>query len=144
MSFTSEISKEYSLLSSEIDSLYHEACFKLGVSDSVMWILYTISQKGDCCSLRDIILLSGISKQTINSALRKMEKDDFIYLENLDPRRKNVCLTQKGKELASRSSIIIMQMEDDIFKSWAAEDSDLFIRLTKIYFEDLKLRVRRL
>ena len=144
MGFTSEISKEYSLLSSEIDSLYHEACFKLGVSDSVMWILYTISQKGDRCSLRDIILLSGISKQTINSALRKMEKDDYIYLENIDPRRKNVCLTDKGKDLASKSSLIIVQMEDEIFKSWNHEDADLFIKLTKRYFEDLKLRVRRL
>ena len=144
MSLTSEISKEFSLLSSEIDSLYHEAAFKLGVSDSVMWILYAISLKGDRCSLRDIVILSGISKQTINSALRKMEKDEIIYLENIDPRRKNVCLTEKGKNLASRSSVIIIRMEEEIFKSWPGGDADLFIKLTKRFFEDLKLRVRRL
>lgn len=144
MECSSKISKEFSLLSSEIDSLYHEAAFKLGVADSVMWILYAILQQGGSCSLRDIVLLSGISKQTINSAVRKMETDNLLYLENIDSRRKNVCLTDKGRALADKSSRIIMDMENDIFNSWPKDDAELFIKFTKQFFDDLKTRVRRL
>ena len=144
MNSSSNISKEYSLLTSELDSIYHEAAFKLGVSDSAMWIMYALGQKGGSCSLRDIVILSGISKQTINSAVRKMESEEILYLENIDARRKNVCLTEKGKALAARSSYIVMQMEEDIFKSWSKEDAELLIRFTKQFVNDLTTRVRRL
>ena len=140
----SSTGKEFGLLSLEIDSLYHEAAFKLGVADSVLWILYSISLQGGKSSLRDIISLSGLSKQTVNSALRKLENEDYIYLENIDSRRKNVCLTEKGTILASKSSLVIMEMEKDIFDSWSKEDADLFVSFTKRFFDDLKLRVRRL
>lgn len=137
-------SKEFCLKTLEIDSLYHEAAFKLGVADSVLWILYTISLQGEKSRLHDIIVFSGLSKQTVNSALRKLEKYEFIYLENIDSRRKNVCLTEKGKDLAAKSSVIIMGMENDIFDSWPKEDAELFLNLTKRFCNDLKLRVRRL
>ena len=32
-------------------------------------------------------------EHAINSALRKLEKEGFIYLEPLGPKNKNVCLT---------------------------------------------------
>ena len=65
-------------------------------------------------------------------------------MENIDSRRKNVCLTDKGQEVAQKSSYVIMKIEEDIFNSWAMEDSQLFIRFTKQFFDDLKVRVRRL
>ena len=38
---------EYTHLSGEINSLYHEMAVKMGVSDSVMNILYVICEEGD-------------------------------------------------------------------------------------------------
>ena len=71
---------EYTYLSGEINALYHEAAVKMGVSDSVQNILYVICEKGTQCLQSEISKLTGISRQTINSAIRSLEKEDIIYL----------------------------------------------------------------
>ncbi len=84
-------------LTEEVDSLYHQAALKLGVSDSVMFVLYMLHIGGEKCLLYDIYKLSGISKQTINSAIRKLENDGIVYLEKHNGKSKIVCVTEKGK-----------------------------------------------
>lgn len=79
--YISKEMKRYNYLFSEIDSAYHEISLKLGLSDSTMQILYTICNNGDNCPLQDICSLSSISKQTVNSAIRKLEAEDIVYLE---------------------------------------------------------------
>ena len=68
-------------LASDLDSLYHQAAQKLGVSDSVMFVLYLVYEKEGRCPLKDICKETSISKQTLNSAIRKLEGEDIIYLE---------------------------------------------------------------
>ena len=65
---------QYTYLAGEINALYHEAAVKTGVSDSVQNILYVICEKGDRCLQSEISKLTGISRQTINSAIHKLEK----------------------------------------------------------------------
>lgn len=69
--------QRFNLLQSEIDTAYHDAALKLGRSDSAMLVLYTLCSGGGECMLGDIT--SGASKQTINSALRKLESEGIIY-----------------------------------------------------------------
>ena len=71
--------KQFNLLMSQTEEAYHEAAVKLGLSDSVMLILYTLCCFDGECLLNDIT--AGASKQTINSALRKLEADDIVYLK---------------------------------------------------------------
>ena len=87
---------KYTSLSGEINSLYHEAAVKMGISDSVMNILYVIYEKGDSCLQSEISKLSGISRQTINSSVKKLEKDEILYLKQGQGRNTIVCLTEKG------------------------------------------------
>ena len=61
--------KRYNYLVGEIDAVYHEASLKLGLSDSALNILYAICDAGEGCLLQEICFYTGISKQTINSAL---------------------------------------------------------------------------
>lgn len=72
---------QYTYLAGEINALYHEAAVKTGVSDSVQNILYVICEKGDRCLQSEISKLTGISRQTINSAIHKLEKEGIITLE---------------------------------------------------------------
>jgi len=57
--------------------------------------------------------VSGISKQTVNSALRKLEAEGIIYLENAGAKNKSVCLTIKGKKLADRTVRRIIDIENE-------------------------------
>lgn len=65
---------EYTHLSGEINSLYHEIAVRMGLSDSVLNILYVICEKGDKCLQSEISKLTGISRQTINSAIQNLKK----------------------------------------------------------------------
>ena len=94
--------KRFNYLARELDAAYHEINVKLKISDSTMLILYAICDHGDSCPLRDIYYQFGISKQTINSALRKLEEEGVVFLEAVDAKNKRVCLTSKGKDVADR------------------------------------------
>ena len=73
--------KRYNHLVGEIDAVYHEASLKLGMSDSVSKILYTICNVGSSCLLHDICKQTGLSKQTVHSAIRNLEAKEMVTLE---------------------------------------------------------------
>lgn len=136
--------KRFNYLASEIDAVYHEAALKLGLSDSAMTILYIICNHGDHCLLNDICKLSGASKQTINSALRKLEAEDIVYLETFSGKKKMVCLTDKGKNLAESTVVRLIELENDIFNSWSKTELEMYLELTQRYLTSLKTKVKDL
>lgn len=136
--------KRFNYLANEIDAVYHEAALKLGLSDSAMLILYTICNNGAECLLSDITKLSGISKQTINSALRKLESEELVYLEIFSGKKKRICLTEKGKLLVENTVLQIIKIENDIFDSWTKEERRSYIALTERYLSSLKNKIKEL
>ena len=123
---------------SETNAVYHEIAQKLGLSDSVMQVLYTALAQGGSCTVREICLLSGISKQTINSALRKLEQEALVRLEAIDGKHKRICLTEQGSALAERTALPELDMEAAILESWESTDRDTYLHLTKRYLDDLR------
>lgn len=128
----------YNYLSGEINALYHEMAVMMGVSDSVQNILYVMYGNGGQCLQSDIYKLSGISRQTINSAIRKLEDDDIVYLKQGPGRNKIVCLTEKGKTFASEKVCPLFEIENKIFDEWSLEEQDEYLRLTQKYRDLLK------
>ena len=96
-------------LHSETDAAYHELCLKLGISDSAMNLLYILCEQGDPCPLQLVYRFAFSSKQTVHSALRKLESEGVLRLEGDGPRNKQVCLTEKGRALAARTMEIFAQ-----------------------------------
>ena len=113
---------EYTYLSGEINSLYHEAAVKMGVSDSVMNIMYVISERDGRCMQSEVSRLTGISRQTINSAIRKLEKDGMVYLEQGQGRNTIICLTEKGREFAAEKIEPLFEIENRIWNEWTPEE----------------------
>lgn len=136
--------KRFNHLISEIDAVYHEAALKLGLSDSAMLILYTVCNYGDSCMLSDICHLSGASKQTINSALRRLETDGLIYLENINGRKKSVHLTEKGKTAAEHTVVRIIRMENEVFDAWTETERTLYLDLTQRFLNEMKEKLSQL
>ena len=86
-----------------IAKLYHDAIVRFGLSENTGLILRFLSEFGGCCPLSAIYKTMGIRKQTVNSAIRKMEADGIVYLEQDTGRSKRVVLTESGRELAERT-----------------------------------------
>ena len=89
--------KRYNYLFGETNAAYHQMYLKVGLSDSAAMILYTILEHGDSCLLKNICRSTGLSKQTINSAIRKLEAEGIICLETSGTKNKMVCLTEAGR-----------------------------------------------
>ena len=134
--------KRYNYLIGEIEATYHEAALKLGLSDSALKILYAICDVGEGCLLQDICFCTGISKQTINSALRKWEEEKVLYLKPFNAKSKKVYLTDKGRKLAEKTAYRILRAEDEIFASWEKEDVEKYLELTEKYQLCLKEKIK--
>ncbi len=128
-------------LTEEIDQLYHIAAFKLNLSDSALAILYTLRAEGGECSITDICLTTGISKQTINSALRKLEREEIILLKAIDAKKKTVLFTQKGNALAKETADRLIKAENNAIGSWSEDEVNEYLRLLQKYLTSLKKEV---
>lgn len=142
--FTTAEMKRFNYLVGETDAAYHEAAQKLGLSDSVMQIFYIICDNGDKYPISDICRLSGISKQTINSALRRLETEGMVYLENASGKKKRVCLTDKGKKLAEDTVVRLIEIENGILDSWPEEEVEQYLQLTGKYLQEFREKIKEL
>ena len=129
---------------SEIDNLYRRASAKLGLPDSSMIVLYTICDNEECCELKEIYKRSGMSKQTVNSALRRLEQENIITLSNKDGRAKIVSLTEKGIQLTEKTVRKIYDIEIDIYSEFSGAEIDEYIRLNERFVTSLKKKIKEL
>ena len=142
--YASKEMKRYNHLLGEIEATYPEMSLKLGLSDSAMSVLYTICDEGESCPLSEICRRSGLSKQTVNSAIRKLEADGILYLEKAGVRSKTVCLTAAGKELAGRTALRLLNVENAILASWPRQDVEKYLELTERFLTALREEAARL
>lgn len=133
----------FNSLITQTDYIYREAAFKLGLTYSAMMVLYAVLNNGGSCPISDICAF-GINKQTVNSALRKLETEDVVFLEAAGGRRKNVRLTENGMELAEKTILKIINIENEIFASWTKNERETYIELTKRYMNQLSEKVSKI
>ena len=129
---------QYTYLAGEINALYHEAAVKMGISDSIQNILYVICERGDSCLQSEISKLTGISRQTINSAIRKLEKGEIVSRKQGVGRNTIVCLTDKGKQYASEKIDPLFAIENKIWNEWTAKEQEEYLTLTQKYRDALR------
>ena len=129
-------------LTSEMDAVYHRASLKLGISDSVSLILYTIYDAG--CLLSEIYKRSGISKQTVNSALRGLEGKGILALQQYKGRAKKVVLTEAGREYAAQTAGRLFAAEVCALEAWPTEEINEYICLMEKYVAGLRAQIEQL
>lgn len=136
--------RKLNYMMSEMGGLYHEAAVKAGVSDSVHSILYVLCAEDYRCLQSEIYKQAGISRQTINSAIRRLEQDGIIYLEKGTGRNTIVCLTEEGMKFAKNKIEPLYQIENEIFDEWDSKDVKTYLNLTAKYRDALKMKLRHL
>lgn len=136
--------RRFNHLHSEIEAAYHDSSLKLGISDSVSIILYTLCNAGDRFPLSKICQNTGLSRQTVHSAIRSLERDGIVYLEAVDGKSKRVCLTEKGKQFAAETAFRLIEIENAIFESWPDSDVEKYLELTEKFLTSLREKVEQL
>ncbi len=135
--------KEFNRITGMIDSLYHEAALKFGMTDSELDMFYIIANYGEGCNQSLLYKETGMSKSTVNTAIHKLEKADILYLETGIGRNTRVCLTQKGRENLHKIEKLI-KIENKIYLSWTNEERAKFIELNQRFADQLKTEIDKL
>lgn len=116
-------------LNKEYDNLYHKVATFYNLSDSAFWILYYLYENKQGCTQKEICSDWYFSKQTINSAIKDLEKKGYIslYYENDNRKRKNIVLTSEGLEIANNTVEKIIEAENRAFSKIDQKELDRFI-----------------
>ena len=100
-----------------------------GLSGTEYWALAMIeegisTQYGICHHL-------SISRQTINSAFRKLKKRGMIHLETMDEnlRVKQVTLTEAGENFVEKEVRNMRKLEEDVWNAMTEEEKEQLTRL---------------
>lgn len=136
--------KEFNLIFKEMDDLYHDIALKLGLSDSAFIILYTICTIGDGCLQKDICNTAYISKQTVNSSIKNLERSGILSLKAGKGRDMHIHLTPVGKKVLEEKIIPVIQMENQVFAELSPKERQLLLELTKKYMIQLRDKSKKL
>ena len=130
--------KEFNIVSGAINGYYHEAALKLGISDAEMNVLYVLSYEGSGCYQSLLYKNTGMTRSTVNTIIRRFEKEELLYLKSGKGRNTCVYLTEKGKKHLEDTVQKIVDIENRIFMNWTEEDRTIFLNLNQKYAAELK------
>lgn len=130
---------EYNSIIKEYDKMYRDAIKILGLNDSSFWILYTLRDDGEGITQREIVNRNFLPPQTINSELKRLEKDGLVELvSGTDKRTKQVYLTQKGIELSTHTADKMMDIEGQAMDFLSEQEQLDFLRIFRKYIVHLQ------
>ncbi|MDE7206523.1 MAG: MarR family winged helix-turn-helix transcriptional regulator [Lachnospiraceae bacterium] len=135
---------EFNRLNKAISELYHDICVQIGISDSVFDIFYAIIALGDGCCQKDICNYAFTSKQTIHSAIHKLEKEGFLSLKSGKGREMHIFLTPKGEQFMEENIAPVIVMENQTCSQMNAKELDTLLLLTKKYLDCLRTQAKEL
>jgi DNA-binding MarR family transcriptional regulator len=137
---------EYLSIWKETDAQYNRIAKLSGVSDTAFWLLYCIWQFGENLTQRDIREQWSISKQTVNSALKELEKKHIISLckSEGDKRSKLISLTEEGYEFAEKYLGAVCKAEEAAFEKMSDSERDAMLHCAQRYLDLFKAESDRI
>lgn len=135
--------KEFNRLFKEMMDLYYEVSMRSGISGSAYDILYAMVSMGDGCLQKDIADYYHMSRTTVNSSLKKLEEQGYIYMKKGSGRNKHLFLTEEGERLVAKKIIPVMEMEADVFSEMKSCDGGEFLRLMQEYVNAYRKKVNQ-
>lgn len=114
----------------EYNDIYQQAARHFNMPTVSFWLIYVLRQKS-VCTQKDFMEQLYYPKQTINSALKLLEKQEYVTLERSeeDRRSKLIHLTDKGLAFAKDTADKIICAENAAFLSFADSEREMFLSL---------------
>ena len=126
-----------------MDIIYHNYAKSLGLSDTAFWVLYCISEHKGALTQRELCRDWSFSPQTLNSALKDMERRGLISLDPVPGNRKNkwLNLTPDGELLVEKAIVPLMQAEGESFSALSEEECEKMLCFIERYEAALRERL---
>ena len=121
---------EYNHVYKENTAIYRDLSIRLGLNESTFWILYTLRIEESPVTQSDMCAILAYPKQTVNSALKKLEAGGYLTLSpGADQRSKPVRLTDSGLQLAHDRVDRIPEAEAEALRRMTPDECERFIQL---------------
>ena len=134
----------FNQLYKEMDEIYHQYAKNQGISDTALWLLYSLYEDGAGYTQRELCSAWHYPPQTINSALKSLVNQGYIRLKPVEGNQKNkrIALTETGKELMREVIFPLIQAEKRTFQRLEKSERDTLLSLTHKYVSLLKGEVK--
>ncbi len=132
--------QEYYSIWKQTDAIYKKLARRSKLSESGYWVLYAIYEMSNHCTQKDICDQWSMSKQTVNSALKEIEKNGFIILKESenDRRSKIIEITQSGYNFSCEFIETVFQAEEQTWKRMTKEERAGMLQYSKKYLDLFK------
>ncbi len=129
--------QEYFSIWKQTDAVYKKLAQRSNLSESGYWVFYAIYEMNDHITQKDICDQWSMSKQTVNSALKEIEKAGFITLKKSerDKRSKIIELTESGQNYANEFIAIVFQFEERTWKRMTEDERKSLILSSQKYLD---------
>ena len=127
-------------------ALYRQAAVTFGLPECAMWVLYFLISADEPLTQQELTERMMFPKQTINSAVSSLSQKGYLELRTIPEMRsrKQIVLTNDGKELA-RSTVRKMRMaEERAVKTMGQEKMEQYIALHDEFLEQICTELERL
>lgn len=130
--------REFNEADKEMNIIYHRLARHYRLSDSVFWVLYLLG--GGPMTQTKLCSALFLSKQTVNSALKKLESRGYLRMESMsgDRRNKLLSLTARGEELLRLAVEPTLSMEERAFLRLTPEERRTFLDLSHRYLNAIR------
>lgn len=128
----------------EYNIIYHDAAMRLGLSNSEFDTLYAICELGDGCKQSDICRTTFIPKQTVNSAIRSLQKKEYLTLASGKGRSMHIYLTEQGLQLVRRTIFPMVEIENEAFPKLTEKEYKTILHFHAQYLAALREGIQKL
>ena len=136
---TNDLLSQYNGIMKENNEFYRVFVKKFGLSECSFWILYMLRTDYAAPVQSEICACLHQSKQTINSALKKLVEEEYLKLTpGKDRRSKQISLTENGNRLCEKTVDHVIKMEKNDSESLSMEEQELLLSLFRKYTDFLR------
>ena len=121
-----EFSREINRVYKKNCGVYYKLASHYGLTETMFDILYFVRENEDCSTQAQICNTLCLRKQTVNSALKKLEKEEYIYFskEAGNQKNKKIHFTEKGEEMVRNTVDHIFEVERKAFEKLTPEERE--------------------
>lgn len=116
----------------EQEAIYHRVASGFGFSDTAHWILYMLYYSKEAITQYDLRTQGDFPKQTVNTAIASLVRDELIELKQTDENRKTkrILLTEKGIEAARCVVVPLREAEWRAMQRLSEDELQSLMRLS--------------
>ena len=135
---------EYNNALKSVDENYRNIAKRSGLSEAAFWTLYTLRMEPGNVTQSDVCNVLYQPKQTVNSALKKLESEGYIILTPAGAHTKNISFTESGIKLCEQTVDKVIEAECDALKEMTDDEAENLIALQGAYSILLKNKLNNL